>query len=111
MMAKKRYVAVRQVREFIADQPDECQAQYLAMIERLEQDGYLIEPFAKKLDKELFEIRIRRGRQVRVLYYYDDGDIVVGVHAFVKKTQKTPVREVHQARRVVSAIKRGEYDE
>jgi hypothetical protein len=34
-MKKKRYVAVMQVREFMAAQPAECQAQYVAMLERL----------------------------------------------------------------------------
>ena len=108
---KKQYVAVRKVREFIAKQPDECQAEYLATVERLEADGFLIEPFAKKIDRELFELRLRRGRQVRVLYFYDTGDYVVGVHAFVKKTQKTPVKEVKQAKKVMLAIRGGEYDE
>ena len=108
---KKQYLAVSKVRAFIAKQPAECQAQYLAMVERLEQDGYLIEPFAKKVEKNLFELRVRRGRQVRVFYCYDEGDVIMGVHAFVKKTQKTPDRELRQARRVMSAIERGEYDE
>lgn len=108
---KKQYAAVHKVREFIARQPEECQAEYLAVIERLETDGFLIEPFAKKLDRELFELRLRRGRQVRVLYFYDTGDFVVGVHAFVKKTQKTPTREIKQAKRVMLAIRGGDYDE
>ena len=111
MKNKKEYLAVRQVREFMATQPELCQAEYLAIVERLERDGYLIEPFAKKVARDLFEIRIRRGRQVRVFYCYDVGDLVVGVHAFVKKTQKTPQQELKQARRVVAALRRGEYHE
>ncbi len=110
-MNKKQYIAVRRVREFMATQPDECQAQYLAMVERLEQDGYLVEPFAKKVDKDLFELRVRRGRQVRVLYCYDDGDVIVGLHAFVKKTQKLPQQELKQAKRMLLAIRNGDYDE
>jgi phage-related protein len=102
---------VRKVLEFIASQPEECQAQYLAIIERLEQDGFLIEPFAKKIEKDLFEMRVRRGRQIRVFYYYDTGDTVIGIHAFVKKTQKTPEKELRQARKVISAIKNGVYHE
>lgn len=110
-MRKKEYLAVQQVREFIAKQPDECQAEYLATVDRLEIDGFLIEPFAKKISRNLFEIRIRRGRQVRVFYCYYEGDLVIGVHAFVKKTQKTPQREIKQALKMVAAIERGEYDE
>jgi len=110
-MAKKRYMAVQKVREFIARQPDECQAQYLAMVERLEADGFLIEPFAKKIDKKLFELRVRRGRQMRVFYCYMAGNVIVGVHAFLKKTQKTPDREIKQAHKVASAVESGDYHE
>lgn len=95
----------------MTEQPDECQALYLAMVERLEQDGYLVEPFAKKLDKELFEMRVRRGRQVRVLYCYEDGDVIIGLHAFVKKTQKLQQKELKQAKRMLLAVRNGDYDE
>ena len=59
---KKSYMAVKKVREFIEKQPDEVQSEYLKIVEQLEKDGRLIEPFGKKLDKEFFEIRVRRGR-------------------------------------------------
>lgn len=68
-MKKKSYVAVKKVREFIDRQPDEVQAEYLKIVEQLEKDGRLIEPFGKKLDSDLFEIRVRRGKQIRVLYF------------------------------------------
>jgi len=70
-----------------------------------------VEPFGKKLDKNLFEIRIRRGGQIRILYFYHEKDLVVGVHGFVKKSQKTPQKELKQALRVMNSIKRGEYEE
>jgi phage-related protein len=108
---KKTFVAVRSVRAFIEAQPDECQAEYWTIIERLEIDGRLVEPYAKKLDKSLFEIRLRRGRQVRVLYFYHVDDLVVGVHAFVKKTQKTPLMEMRQARAVMRQFQQGAYHE
>ena len=56
-------------------------------------------------------MRIRRGRQVRVFYCYHEGDLVIGVQAFVKKAQKTPQREIKQALKIVAAIERGDYDE
>jgi len=111
MKTKKKYLAVKQVREFMAKQPNLCQAEYLAIVERLEIDGFLVEPYAKKVDRGLFEIRIRRGRQIRVFYCYDTENLVVGVHAFTKKAQKTPPRELKQARQVGAALLRGEYNE
>jgi len=92
-------------------QSDEVQAEYLKIVEQLEQDGRLVEPFGKKMDKGLFEMRIRKGGQVRILYFYQEKEYVVGVHGFVKKTQKTPQRELKQAMRVMNMIKRGEYNE
>jgi len=110
-MAKKTYIAVKKVRQFIDAQSDEVQAEYLKIVEQLEQDGRLVEPFGKKLDKGLFEMRIRRGGQMRILYFYQEKDYVVGIHGFVKKTQKTPQKELKQALRVMGMVKRGEYDE
>ena len=110
-MAKKIYIAVEKVRQFIDAQPDKVQAEYLKIVEQLEQDGRLMEPFGKKLDKGLFEMRIRRGGQVRILYFYQDKEYVVGIHGFIKKTQKTPQKEIKQAMRVMGLVKRGEYNE
>jgi len=56
-------------------------------------------------------MRIRRGGQMRILYFYQEKDYVVGIHGFVKKTQKTPQKELKQALRVMGMVKRGEYDE
>jgi len=110
-MIKKKYIAVKKVLQFVESQPNEVQAEYLKLIEQLEKDGRLVEPFGKKLDKNLFEMRIRRGGQVRILYFYHEKEYVVGVHGFIKKTQKTPQRELKQAMRVMSLLKRGEYNE
>lgn len=110
-MAKKIYMAVKKVRQFIDRQSDEVQVEYVKIVEQLEQDGRLVEPYGKKLDKGLFEMRIRRGGQFRVLYFYQDKEYVVGVHGFVKKTQKTPQKELKQAFKMMGMIKRGEYNE
>ncbi len=110
-MAKKIYIAVKKLRQFVESQSDEVQAEYLKIVEQLEKDGRLVEPFGKKLDKGLFEMRIRRGGQVRILYFYQEKEYVVGVHGFVKKTQKTPQKELKQAMRVMGQVKRGEYNE
>jgi phage-related protein len=104
-------LATRQVRELIAEQPAEIQIEYLKLVERVEKEGCLIEPFGKKLFRNLFEMRLRRGRQVRVVYFYHMGNRVIGVHAFVKKTQQTPLRELAQAQRVQRLIEDGDYDE
>lgn len=85
--------------------------EYQAIVDRLEIDGFLVEPYGKKLEPDLFEIRVRAGKQIRVFYFYHEGDTVFGVHAFVKKTQRMPLHELKQARRVIGQIKRGGYAE
>jgi phage-related protein len=108
---KKTYLALQKVREFIDEQSEESRIEYLNLVDRLEDEGYLIEPFSKKLDSDLFEIRIRKGKQIRVFYFYHEDEYIFGVHAFVKKTQKTPKQEMKQAQKIISKIKRGEYNE
>lgn len=108
---KKTYLDLKKVREFVSKLPSKAQAEYESIIGQLETDGFLVEPFGKKLENDLFEIRIRRGGQVRVFYFYHEEDYVFGVHAFTKKTQKTPVQEMKKARKIIAQLKRGDYDE
>jgi phage-related protein len=54
------------------------------------------EPYAKHLDGEIWELRPIRDR---ILYAAWDGQSFILLHHFVKKTQKTPSREIKQAKR------------
>lgn len=38
-----------------------------------------------------------RADSLRVLYFYDEGNLVICTHAFVKKAQNTPSREIDRA--------------
>ena len=107
---KKRYAATRKVQEFIETQPAEVKAEYIKLVDRLEMDGFLIEPFGKKLEQNLFEMRIRQGRQVRIIYVYLSDPWVVGVHAFTKKSQRTPRHELAQARRAQRQLEGGSHE-
>lgn len=53
------------------------------------------EPHVKHLEDKLWEMRPGSGRAV---YVAATGERVVIVHAFVKKTQKTPKKELKTAR-------------
>lgn len=50
----------------------------------------------KHIDENLWELR--PGRR-RVLYFYHKGNTYVLLHSFIKKTQKTPRREIEKAKR------------
>ena len=54
------------------------------------------EPYIKHLDGEIWELRPIRDR---ILYAAWDGESFIFLHLFMKKTQKTPRREIEQAKR------------
>ncbi len=111
MKKKKKYIGVKKVREFISNQPEISQAEYQNIIQELEYAGRLIEPFGKRLEKDLFKIRVRRGKNIRVFYFYTDDDYIFGVHAFIKKSQKTPIKEIKKDKKIIKEIKQGIYHE
>lgn len=54
------------------------------------------EPYLKHLDGEIWELRPLRDR---ILFAAWINDSFVLLHVFMKKTQKTPAREIEQAKR------------
>jgi len=50
-------------------------------------------PYSKKLTKEISELRIRGREEIRILYTFSKKNIYL-LHAFKKKTQKTPRKEI-----------------
>ena len=69
----------------------------VAYLDLLEEFGTRIgEPVTKHLDGEIWELRPLRNR---LLYaYYKDNKFII-LHHFIKKTQKTPKREIEQAKK------------
>lgn len=57
------------------------------------------EPYVKHLGGKLWEMRMRgKDGIARAIYVTAPGERVVVLHAFVKKTQKTPQRALEMAR-------------
>ena len=71
---------------------------------------HLREPYIKHLDGEIWELRPLRDRILFVAWH--NGSFVL-LHSFMKKTQKTPAREINQAKReLADLIERGvEYEQ
>ena len=67
------------------------------------------EPYIKHIDGEIWEIRPRRGR---ILFASWTASGFILLHHFVKKTQKTPQREIDQAKRNLRDIQErsGKYE-
>ncbi len=53
-------------------------------------------PLSRKIDSQLYELRIRGTQEVRIFYACIKKTIVM-LHGFVKKTQKIPSRELKKA--------------
>jgi phage-related protein len=60
------------------------------------------EPYVKHLDGEIWELRPISGR---ILFAALVGNSFVLLHHFMKKTQKTPPREIEQAKRELNDIR------
>jgi len=85
------------VEEFIKLQSAKTIAKIIHEIELLEKYGpFLSPPHAKKLQKNLSELRIRGREEIRILYSFKNKNIHL-LHAFKKKTQKTPQKEIETA--------------
>ncbi len=61
----------------------------------------LREPYIKHLDGEIWELRPLRDRILFVAWH--NGSFVL-LHSFLKKTQKTPAREIEQAKRELADL-------
>jgi len=57
-------------------------------------------PYVKHLEGKLWELRVWAGRKAyRVIYFAFTGQRFILLHAFLKKTQKTPRKEIAIAER------------
>lgn len=57
------------------------------------------EKLSKYLENGIFELRIYLGDKIaRTLYYYQKGARIIITHGFIKKTQKTPRKEIEKAK-------------
>ena len=81
--------------------PADMQGRFLRFIEIIRQVGFegLPRDSVKHLENKLWELRLTgRDGISRAIYVTASGRRVVVVRAFIKKTQKTPKRELELAR-------------
>lgn len=83
--------------------------QALKGLEKLRNKFYHKEPLSKYLESGLWELRIRAGTDIlRIVYSFNKGQIIILLHIFIKKQQKTPISELAIARKRLKEIKMGE---
>lgn len=75
-------------------------------IEKLRNKSYHREPLSKYIEPRLWEMRVKVGTNIlRILYTFEKDRVIILLHSFVKKKQKTPVGELEIARKRLKDIK------
>ena len=87
--------------ELFLDKLDiKMRSKLLMILKILQEKGNLLsEPYSKHLDDGIFEIRGKVGSDIsRVLYFFYFGGKIIVTNGFIKRTQKTPSKEIEKAK-------------
>lgn len=89
--------------------PDDLRGRMFRLIKRLETDGPALRmPHSKAIGDGLFELRVGGVNISRCLYAFAVGNKIYLLHAFVKKTEKTPAAALAIARKRLNDLKDSE---
>lgn len=97
-----------ELEEAILELPDSLLARYIKLTERMIIYGAdLGMPHTESLGKGLFELRLKGQEGIaRVFYCTMIGKEIHMLHCFVKKTQKTPSKDLKLARKRMQEVKK-----
>ena len=95
------------VESAVLELPDKLQAKMLRLFDLVEEHGaHLGEPHTKALSYGLFELRAKALEGIaRSIFYYISGKKIMVLHVFIKKTQKTPKKELEIAVKRMQEVK------
>lgn len=88
------------IMDFILSLEEDTQLDIFALLKRMEENPFSLGSLSKKIKsvKNLFELRIKgRNIIIRFFYCYKKNKIIVVLHGFIKKSQKTPDQELEIA--------------
>ena len=87
-------------KDFLMGLDAKMRAKMLRTIDLLATNGTdLRMPYSKSLEDGIFELRAKVGSNIsRVLYFFFVGKKVILTNGFIKKTQRTPAREIALAK-------------
>lgn len=109
-MAWKIEYPYEDVEQFVLKLPAGLAAKYFHLSELMIEFGSnLGMPHTKNISTGLFELRVKSKEGIaRVFYCTRVGKRIVMLHGYVKKTQKTPKRELSKAERRFMEVKENE---
>ena len=87
------------VKDYIEKLDNKQKAKFLKYIDFLrEKKGYLDEPYSRHIKGKIRELRFDFARSKnRIFYFVFIKKTIILLHAFLKKTQKTPPLEIKKA--------------
>ncbi len=97
---RKTYVYGTEFWDFYNSQRPEVQCKIDWVIGLVRTLRMIPEKFFKHLEgtEGLFEIRIKLGSDIfRILCFFDEGNLIILLNGFQKKTDKTPKNEIEKA--------------
>lgn len=87
------------IHDYLLSLEKKTYSKILRQIKLLELLGHKLSmPYSKPISSNLFELRVRSKQEVRIFYCFYNNRIYL-LHAFIKKTQKTPRREIDIAQK------------
>lgn len=88
------------IAEFLDSLDNKMAAKLVGLMEILEEKGTELRmPYSEHLEEGIFELRCKQGSNItRVLYFFFVGRKIIVTNGFVKKTQKTPPKEIKLAK-------------
>jgi len=63
-------------------------------------------PLIAKLEPGLWEVRSRLGDRIARVFFTVEDDTMVLLHAFIKKSQKTPLQDLQLARQRLHSLRK-----
>lgn len=89
--------------DFYKAQDDKVQKKIEFVLDLVRFESQIPKKFFKALENTdgIYEVRVITSfKSIRILCFFDDGNIVVLANCFVKKTQKTPKKEIKLAEKL-----------
>lgn len=89
--------------EFFVKQRDKVRDKIIWTLELIEDIQKIPETYLKQMENTdgLYEIRVQQGSDIfRIFCFFDQGQLVILMNGFQKKTQKTPKNEINKALKI-----------
>jgi len=89
------------VGKFIHNQETKAQAKIIATLRQIQETDHPPHRIFQKMTgtPDLWEVRVKHNTNIyRLLSFFDGSQIIILTHAFQKKTQKTPSKEIDTAK-------------